>query len=111
MVARGDIVLVSLSGDYAKPRPALVIQSGLTLAITGSVTFCLITSELIDDARLRVTVDPDPGNGLRLVSQIQTDKIYTLPTAKIRGPIGRIDDETQARVDLALALHLDLIAP
>lgn len=109
MVTRGDIVLVSLSGDYAKTRPALVIQSALTLGITGSVTFCLITSELVDKARLRITIDPDAGNGLRLTSQIQTDKIYTLPAAKIRGPIGRIDGEMQSRVDLAL--HLDLMAP
>lgn len=111
MVERSDIVLVSLSGDYAKPRPALVVQSNRTLGITGSVTFCLITSDIVPNARLRIDVAPDSSNGLRLASQIQTDKIYTLPTAKIRGPIGRIDRDTVGRVDLALALHLDLIAP
>lgn len=111
MVARGDIVLVSLASDYTKPRPALVVQSNTTLAITGSVTFCLLTSDLIDNSRLRIDVAPNEVNGLKLKSQIQTDKLYTLPGAKLRGPVGRIDRETLSRVDLALALHLDLIAP
>ena len=26
---RGDLVVVAMQGDYGKPRPALVIQSGL----------------------------------------------------------------------------------
>ena len=104
-------MLVSLSGDYAKPRPALVVQSNRTLAVTGSVTFCLITSDLVPNARLRVDVASDSSNGLRLASQVQTDKIYTLPAAKLRGPIGRMDKTTLGQIDLALALHLDLIAP
>jgi len=111
VVARGDIILVALSGDYAKPWPALVVQSDATLAMTGSVTFCLMTSDLVEPARLRVTVSPDSANGLKLVSQIQTDKIYTLPASKIRGPIGRVDQTLLGQVSLALALHLDLIAP
>lgn len=102
---------MSLSGDYAKPRPALVVQGNRTLAITGSVTFCLITSETVPDSRLRIDVAPDASNGLRLACQVQTDKIFTLPNGKFRGPIGRIDNETLSRIDLALALHLDLIAP
>ena len=111
MVERGDIVLVSLSGAYAKPRPALVVQSNSTLAVTGSVTFCLMTSDLVADSRLRIDVTPDGSNGLRLASQVQTDKIYTLPAGKLRGPIGHVDGAVMSRVDLALALHLDLIAP
>ena len=110
MVARGDIILVSLSGDYAKTRPALVVQNDVTLAITGSVTFCLLTSDLVD-SRLRIDVAPDDNNGLKRASQVQTDKIYTLPASKLRGPIGRVDGDTLGRIDLALALHLDLIAP
>ena len=110
MVRRGDIVVVSLAGDYAKPRPALVVQSDSTLPVTGSVTFCLITSEIIE-SRLRIDLPPNGTNGLKLASQIQTDKIYTLPAGKISRPIGRIDSDTSAKVDLALALHLELIAP
>src|SRR3546814_6541085 len=42
-VKRGDIVAVSLQGDYGKPRPALIVQSNL-LAALESVVICPITS-------------------------------------------------------------------
>lgn len=38
---RGDLVTVSLSGDYGKPRPALVIQSDL---FVGHVSVTLLGS-------------------------------------------------------------------
>lgn len=110
MVTRGDIVVVSLAGDYGKPRPALVIQSDATLAVTGSVTFCLLTSEIIEGSHLRIDVPCNAETGLKRRSQVQTDKIFTLPMAKIRGPIGRIGNELMSSIDLALALHLGLLA-
>lgn len=42
---RGDLVTVSLPGNYGKPRPALVIQSDL-LAELESVILYPITSDL-----------------------------------------------------------------
>src|SRR3546814_1047793 len=42
-VKRGDIVAVSLQGDYGKPRPALIVQSNL-LAELESLVICPITS-------------------------------------------------------------------
>jgi mRNA-degrading endonuclease toxin of MazEF toxin-antitoxin module len=83
-------VLVSLSGDYAKTRPALVIQSGLTLAITGSVTFCLITSELVDNARLRITIDPDAGNGLWWFPRSRRTRSIRCPPPRSAAPSGEL---------------------
>ena len=40
---RGDLITVAVSGDYGKPRPALVIQSDF-LADTDSVLVCLLTT-------------------------------------------------------------------
>jgi mRNA interferase MazF len=42
MTQRGDLVTVSLPGDYGKPRTALVIQSDL-LNELDSVVFCPVT--------------------------------------------------------------------
>jgi mRNA-degrading endonuclease toxin of MazEF toxin-antitoxin module len=42
----------------------------------------------------RSTVEPSPGNGLRLVSQIMVDKPMTYRRDKIRTPFGRMDDDT-----------------
>ncbi len=52
MIRRGDLVRVSLRGDYGKPRPALVIQSDL-FAELDSIVICPITSS-IRDAAFRV---------------------------------------------------------
>src|SRR3546814_4414873 len=56
-VKRGDIVAVSLQGDYGKPRPALIVQSNL-LAELESLVICPITSA-VRDAAFRITVEPD----------------------------------------------------
>jgi mRNA interferase MazF len=102
MTQRGDLVTVSLQGDYGKPRPALVVQSDL-LAGLDSVVLCPITSDL-RDAAFRVTVEPGPVNGLRALSQVMVDKLSTLPRAKISPPFGRLDAASLRAVDRALLL-------
>ncbi|KQT66255.1 MULTISPECIES: type II toxin-antitoxin system PemK/MazF family toxin [unclassified Aureimonas] len=108
---RGSIVIVSAQGDYGKPRPAVVIQNGRMADLVGSVTVCFMTSDLIPDGPMRVTVPPDPGNGLQLVSQIQIEKIMTFPRAKVRGPIGLLMEQQLAAVERGLLFFLDLIRP
>lgn len=104
---RGDLVTVSLPGDYGKPRPALVIQSDL-LAELESVILCPITSEL-RNAAFRVTLEPNPANGLRTLSQVMTDKISTLPRTKVSTTFGHLDDERMKAVDRALLLVVGVI--
>lgn len=104
---RGDFVTVSLQGDYGKPRPALIIQSDL-LADLDSVVLCPVTSDL-RDAAFRVTVEPNPANGLRALSQIMADKLSTLPRTRISEPFGCLDEERMKTVDRALLLVIGLI--
>ena len=49
---RGDLVTVALSGDFGKPRPALVIQSDLFAALD-TVTVLLVTGTIIDAPLIR----------------------------------------------------------
>lgn len=107
MTQRGDIVAVSIQGDFGKPRPALVIQSDL-LQDLQSVVLCPITSEL-RDAAFRVTVEPTPANGLRALSQVMADKISTLPRHKLGEPFGRLDDDRMRAVERALMLVTGMI--
>jgi mRNA interferase MazF len=104
---RGDLVTVSLQGDYGKPRPAVIIQSDL-LGDLESVMLCPVTSDL-RNAAFRVTVEPNPANGLRALSQVMVDKISTLPRSKISGPCGRLDEERMKAVDRALLLVIGVI--
>ncbi|CAZ89440.1 Toxin MazF [Thiomonas arsenitoxydans] len=104
---RGDLVTVSLQGDYGKPRPAVIIQSDL-LGDLESVMLCPVTSDL-RNAAFRVTVEPNPANGLRALSQVMVDKISTLPRSKISEPCGRLDEERMKAVDRALLLVIGVI--
>lgn len=104
---RGDLVTIAVSGDYGKPRPALVIQADAFTEI-GSVTVLRLTSDLHDWPAFRVTVEPDPNNGLRTTSQIMIDKATTVPRDKIGGKIGRLDPDVLRAVSKAAVAFLGL---
>jgi mRNA interferase MazF len=78
---RGDIVTVAAKGHYSgKPRLALVLQSDL-FSDLGSITICLLTTDMLDAPLFRLTVEPSPSNGLQHMSQILIDKMVTVPRA------------------------------
>lgn len=106
MTQRGDLVTVSLQGDFGKPRPALVVQSDLLDALP-TLMLCPISSEL-RDADFRVLVQPTSGNGLRQPSQVMVDKVSTLPRGKVGAVFGRLEPDRLRDVDRALLLVLGL---
>ncbi|KAA0889326.1 type II toxin-antitoxin system PemK/MazF family toxin [Pusillimonas sp. ANT_WB101] len=100
MSGRGSLVTVAFQGDLGKPRPALIIQSDL-LAEMQSVIVCPITSDIRDTA-FRVTIEPNPANGLQSLSQVMVDKIATLSRSKIGKTIGQLDSERMRAVERTL---------
>jgi mRNA interferase MazF len=106
-VRRGDLVTVATSGDYGKPRPALIVQADAH-AGHPSITVLPLTSELHDTLLLRITVEPGESTGLRLRSQVMVDKATTIPRAKAGNRIGRLDEATLASVSRALAAFLGI---
>ena len=102
---RGELVTIELSGDYGKPRPALVIQSDL-FGAHPSVTILPITSALLDAPLFRIEVKPTPGNGLRKVSQIMVDKPQTVARERVGKSMGRLDEGSMLAVNRALAVFL-----
>ena len=79
---RGDLVTVAVSGDFGKPRPALVIQSDHFDA-TATVTVLLISSTLVDAPLIRLAVEPGAENGLRKPSQVMIDKAITVQRDRV----------------------------
>jgi mRNA interferase MazF len=75
-----------MPGDFGKPRPALVVQNDIFNREHATITLVLITSDLHEEAPVRLTIDPTPGNGLRYRSQIMVDKVVT----HLRNKIGRV---------------------
>lgn len=102
---RGQLVTIALSGDYGKPRPALVIQSDLFDAHP-SITILPVTSELRKAPLFRIRVEPTDENGLRKTSEVMVDKPQTVAREKIGRTIGRLDDESMLAVTRALAVFL-----
>ncbi len=105
---RGDLVTVAATGDYGKPRPAVIVQTDAFPEAHASVVVCQLTSELADAPDFRVTVDPNSENGLRVTSQVMADKPVTIRRERIGRKIGRLGDRDMARLGAALAFVLGL---
>lgn len=102
-------MLTALGGDHGKPRPALAVQSDL-FAQLASIVVCPLSSFIRTDAQqFRLTVEPTAANGLMKISQINIDKIITVPLAKIGGVIGVADEALMVRVSRALGLFLSVV--
>lgn len=102
---RGHLVSVAMSGDFGKPRPALVIQSD-RFEETGTVTVLLISGTLLDAPLIRLTVQPTLENGLRKPSQVMIDKAMSVKRERLSAPFGQLDDETMLAVTRSLAVFL-----
>lgn len=104
---RGDLVAIALSGDFGKPRPALVIQANQFSEHT-SVTILPLTSTLVPAPLLRVTVQPNAENCLQKPSQVMIDKAMTVKLDKIGPAFGCIDANTLVEVERCLAVFLGI---
>lgn len=106
-VNRGNVVIVA-RGEFGRPREAVIVQADELGRATTAVLVCPITSDLTDQLPIRPIVDPKNENGLRLRSQIMTDRAFAIPRERIRCVIGAIDLPTADRLDRALLVVLGL---
>lgn len=105
---RGDVVIVAATGGYGKPRPAVIVQTDAFPDTHTSVVICQMTSDLIDAADFRVSIAPNPDNGLRLPSQIMADKPVTVWRDRIGKRIGRLAAADVAPLNAAIAFVMGL---
>jgi mRNA interferase MazF len=107
-MTRGDVVTVAATGDYGKPRPAVIVQTDALPLEHASVVVCQMTSECSDAPDFRVTIEPSEENGLRVRSQVMADKPVTIRRERVGRKIGNLDDADVARVNIALAFVMGL---
>jgi mRNA interferase MazF len=105
---RGDVVVAVATGDYGKPRPAVIVQTDAIPETHASVVICQMTSELVDAPHTRVTIEPSECNQLRARCQIMADKPVTIRRERIGKVIGRLDDAEMGRLDTVLAFVMGL---
>jgi mRNA interferase MazF len=104
---RGDFVAIAIQGDFGKPRPALVIQAD-QFNEHATVTVLPVTSTLVAAPLLRITVQPDPKNGLQKPSQVMVDKAMTVKHEKVGPAFGRIDASALVEIERCLAVFLGI---
>jgi len=105
---RGDVVAVAAAGDYGKPRPAVIVQTDALPPKHASLVVCQMTSDLVDAADFRITIDPDTQNGLRTRSQIMADKPVTVRRERVGKRIGSLGSKDLVRLDVAIAFVMGL---
>ena len=105
---RGDVVVCSLSGDYGKPRPALVVQSDLFNDTHASVVLCPISSEITGLTVFRIGITASRDNGLKKNSEVMVDKLTAASRTRIRRRIGHLSLGEIGLVDQALRIWLEL---
>jgi mRNA interferase MazF len=105
---RGDIVTVSAPGDYGKPRPAVVIQADTLNQSAQSTVVALMTSHLVNAPLLRLTPEPTSANGLQKRSQVQVNRLLSLPTAKVGAAVGRLSEQELVELNRLLAVVIGL---
>jgi mRNA interferase MazF len=105
---RGEVWTAAGGKDYAgKPRPVVILQDDRFDA-TGSITICAFTTDPTEAPLFRVPIEPNESNGLRQACRLMVDKITTVPKAKIRTRVGRLDDEDIVRLNRAVLVFLGM---
>ena len=105
---RGEVWTAAGGKDYAgKPRPIVILQ-GDQFDATGSITICAFTTDPTEAPLFRVPIEPNERNGLRQACRLIVDKITTVPKAKIRKRVGRLDDEDIVRLNRAVLVFLGM---
>lgn len=105
---KGDIIICVLSGDYGKPRLAVIVQSDLFNETHASITICPITTYLLEAPLFHLSLIPSKLTGLISESQIMIDKIVTIKSEKIDRKIGKLSSNEMIKLDNALKLWLNL---
>ena len=107
MSSRGDLVTIAIPGDFAKSRPALVVQAN-QFNEHATMTVLLVTGTIVDAPLLRVTVQPDEKNGLQKTSQVMIDKAMTIKRDKLGPVFGAVSDEVMLKVGRGIAVFFGI---
>lgn len=105
---RGDVILTVPSGDFGKPRPAVIVQTDWLNPTHESILACPFSTECIHAPLYRLTVQPTAENGLHEISQIMIDKAMPLKLKRIKKHLGILDAEQMYAVNRCLSMVFGL---
>ncbi len=111
---RGDIWLADFGTRLEDPeqafrRPALIVSDDRLHHRSMRIVVVVPGTSMIRRLPLHVTVDPDPGNGLDVLTAFQVEQVRAISTARLVERLGRLDAQTRHTLDEilrnVLALH------
>lgn len=105
---RGDVVLMIAPRELGKPRPAVIVQADELSTGASTVLICPLSTDLQKSPRLRPIIEAEASNGLRVRSQVMTDKMTAVRRDRIRAVLGALDQEAIEQIDRALMIVLGL---
>ena len=94
-------------GHCGQAAPRRIVQDD-SFDATDLITICAFTTDETDAPLVRLLVEPNERNGLRLACRMMADKITTVPKSKVGARVGRLDDEDILRLNQALLVFLGL---
>ena len=108
----GDVQLADLGELQGREagfsRPVVVVTAQLVLDQGPSVVQVVPLTSTLRGYRSEVTIDPDPGNGLEVVSAAQCQHIRAIAVERLAEPAGNIGPEVLSQMRETLADLLDL---
>jgi mRNA interferase MazF len=114
-IRRGDVFMANLDPvvgfEQAGTRPVLVVQCDLANERIPTITVVPLTSNLRAGRFLFTVTVSAAESGLTVDGVALVFHIRTLDQTRLIRKMGRLNPQTMARVDQALALHLDLPTP
>ncbi len=110
---RGELYWVDWSpgrgSESSGTRPALVVQRDAgNLAPTYPNTVVVAVSSQGHEIPLHVRLRPTRENGLKNVSWVKCEQVFTVSKDRLRGRLGRVTPADMHEVERAMALNLDL---
>jgi mRNA interferase MazF len=108
---RGDVVLVDFpfsDASASRRRPALVVQSDSVVSVNTIIV--PITSNIARSATTRLVIDPaiEAGSGLKMVSAIICEGLFSLHRSLVVRRIGALSAAAMVKVDDGLKAALGL---
>lgn len=94
--------------ELGRPRPGIIVQADELGNDTTSVLVCPMSSDLTEFRFTRPVIEPSADNGLRVRSQIMTEKLIALRRERIRRVIGALDADSTDILNSALLVVLGL---
>jgi mRNA interferase MazF len=110
---RGEIYLTTLDPavghEIKKTRPALVIQNDVTNRHGTTTIVAAITSRISSPPYPNEVLVHPGTSGLDIISTVRLDRIRTVDRRRLIKFLGKVDEETVRRVDVAIEISLGLV--